>query len=104
MLTQLLGSLIANAMEALNLNGEIAIISRLSPEGRVVAEVSDNGPGIAPEDMGRLFKPFFTSKARGLGLGLPLVRRVVERLGGVVEVESAPAKGTTVRLHLPVWK
>lgn len=104
MLTQLLGSLIANAMEALKLNGEIAIVSRLSPQGRVVAEVSDNGPGIAPEDMGRLFKPFFTTKARGLGLGLPLVRRVVERLGGTVEVESAPAKGTTVRLHLPVWR
>lgn len=104
MLTQLLGSLIANAMEAMKSNGEISVVSRRSPQGLVLAEVSDNGPGIAPDDMGRLFKPFFTSKAQGLGLGLPLVRRVVERLGGTVEVESAPSKGTTVRLHLPIWK
>ena len=104
MLTQLIGSLIANAMEAMKSTGEIAIVSRRSLQGLVLAEVSDNGPGIAPDDMGRLFKPFFTSKAQGLGLGLPLVRRVVERLGGTVEVESAPAKGTTVRLHLPIWK
>lgn len=104
MLTQLLGSLIANAMEAMKSNGEISIVSRRSPQGLILAEVSDNGPGITPDDMGRLFKPFFTSKAQGLGLGLPLVRRVVERLGGTVEVESAPTKGTTVRLHLPIWK
>jgi two-component system sensor histidine kinase HydH len=70
----------------------------------VVAEIRDSGPGISPNDMKLIFKPFFTNKTKGLGLGLPLVRRVVERLGGKVEVDSAPGQGTAVRLYLPIWK
>lgn len=104
MLTQLIGSLIANAMEAIESHGEIRISSRLLPGGLVCAEIADNGPGIEPRDMARIFKPFFTSKTKGLGLGLPLVRRVVERLGGSVEVDSTPGAGTVVRLLLPLWK
>lgn len=104
MLTQLVGSLMANSMEAMEAGGEIRIGSGLTAKGLVLAEVKDNGPGIAPADMGSLFKPFFTSKSKGLGLGLPLVRRVIERLGGTVELDSAPGQGTAVRLHLPIWK
>jgi len=70
----------------------------------VLAEISDNGHGISAKDLNLIFKPFYTSKAKGLGLGLPLVRRVIERLGGTVEVESHTGKGTTVCLHLPIWK
>lgn len=103
-LTQLLGSLIANSMEAMESGGEIVVGSSVATNGRVSAEIRDNGPGIPPDDMSRIFKPFFTSKTRGLGLGLPLVRRVIERLGGTVEVESAPGEGTAVRLQLPVWE
>jgi len=107
MLTQLIGSLIANAMEALpadETDGEIRISSQHRPDGMICAEIADNGPGIAPRDMARIFKPFFTSKTKGLGLGLPLVRRVVERLGDSVEVDSTPDAGTVVRLLLPPWK
>ena len=104
MLVQLVGSIVANAMEALKTDGEIRVCSGLDAKGRVLAEVRDNGPGISSSDMGLIFKPFFTSKAKGLGLGLPLVRRVVERLGGAVEVDSNPGEGTSVRLHLLVWK
>lgn len=103
-LTQLLGSLIANSLEAMESGGEIEVGSAASANGRVLAEIRDNGPGIPPDDMDRIFKPFFTSKTKGLGLGLPLVRRVVERLGGSVEVESAPGEGTAVRLELPAWE
>lgn len=103
-LTQLLGSLIANSMEAMESGGEIVIGSAVEANGRVRAEIRDNGPGIPPDDMSRIFKPFFTSKTKGLGLGLPLVRRVVERLGGSLEVESAPGEGTAVHLQLPVWE
>lgn len=107
MLAQLIGSLIANSMEAMAANaepGEIRLSSQLRTGGMVSAEVADNGPGIPEPDMARIFKPFFTSKTKGLGLGLPLVRRVVERLGGSVEVESTPSSGTVVRLLLPLWK
>jgi two-component sensor histidine kinase len=104
MLVQLIGSLVANAMEAIKGNGEIALCSGRTASGLVFAEVRDNGSGISSGDIKRIFKPFYTSKAKGLGLGLPLVRRVVERLGGNVEVNSIPGKGTAVRLNLLVWK
>jgi signal transduction histidine kinase len=104
MLVQLIGSLVANAMEVMGAGGEISVCSKLDANGLVLAEVRDNGPGIIAGNMSLIFKPFFTSKAKGLGLGLPLVRRVVERFGGTVEVDSTPGKGTTVRLHLLIWK
>lgn len=103
-LCQLVGSLIANAMEAMESGGEIALSCQAGQNGMVVAQIRDSGPGISPGEMKLIFKPFFTSKTKGLGLGLPLVRRVVERLGGKVEVDSTPGKGTAVRLHLPIWK
>jgi signal transduction histidine kinase len=101
MLVQLLGSLIANAMEAMQSGGELRFSSRRA-DNSVIAELTDTGPGIRPADMNLIFKPFFTNKAKGLGLGLPLVRRVVERLGGTVEVASKLGHGTTVLLKLPV--
>lgn len=104
LLAQLLGSLVANAAEALDAGGEITLGSRLGDAGMVIAEIRDNGPGIGRENLGLVFKPFYTSKPNGLGLGLPLVRRVVERLGGTVELESAPGKGTCARLHLPICR
>lgn len=101
MFGQLIGSLITNASEAMQAGGEIVLISRPDPAGGVVVEVVDNGPGMPQEDIDSVFKPFFTTKQKGLGLGLPLVRRVVGRLGGAVEFFSEPGKGTRVLLHLP---
>jgi signal transduction histidine kinase len=103
LLTQMLGSLVVNAGEAMTGSGHIVLFGRrLGAE--CIAEVRDDGPGITPAEAGRVFKPFYTTKPKGLGLGLPLVRRLVERFGGSVELESAPGKGTLVRLHLPVWE
>lgn len=105
LLAQLVGSLVANALEAMEkTGGEIQVRSYSGDKDLVTVEIRDNGAGIAPRDMGLIFKPFFTNKAKGLGLGLPLVRRIVDRLGGSVELESAPGRGTAVRLNLPVWK
>lgn len=103
MLLQLAGSLISNAIEALESDGKISIATFLGTDSDVVVEIRDNGPGINSADLGRVFKPFFTSKSNGLGLGLPLVRRVIERLGGKVVLDSAPGRGTSVRLHLAAW-
>lgn len=99
LLGQMVGSLIANAAEAMPGGGEIRLVSRRE-SGWVVAEVADNGPGMADDTLRSIFKPFYTTKQRGLGLGLPLVRRVLERLGGRVEVISAPGRGTRVCLML----
>lgn len=100
-LQQLFGSLIANAIEAMPRGGEIVLHSHFDAEtNQVVVEVRDNGPGMSPDTASKAFKPFFTSKAKGLGLGLPLVRRVIERFGGSVALTSQTGSGTTVRMFL----
>jgi signal transduction histidine kinase len=99
-----------NALDACGSNVRIGHLSfRLRPgrgagenprEGAVV-EVVDDGCGIAPEDLGRVFDPFFTTKPRGVGMGLAIARKIVEGHGGQISADSAPGKGTTVRVWLP---
>lgn len=66
--------------------------------------VSDNGEGIPPENMSKLFQPLFTSRAKGIGLGLTVVKNLIEANGGSIEVESESGKGTTFMVMLPVIK
>ncbi|HMT12933.1 MAG TPA: HAMP domain-containing sensor histidine kinase, partial [Ignavibacteria bacterium] len=70
----------------------------------VYLEVSDNGPGIPGENIEKIFRPFFSSKGygKGTGLGLPIVKRIVEEHKGTIQVRSAPGKGTTFVISLPV--
>ena len=69
--------------------------------GHVHIDVVDAGPGIPPEVRDKLFTPFFTTKARGTGLGLATVRRIVEAHAGHVEILSSGKEGTTIRVTLP---
>jgi signal transduction histidine kinase len=96
-----LHSVVANAIDATPEGGRIEGRVAANAAGRVTILVSDTGHGIAREHMSRMFRPFFTTKAHGLGLGLAQVRRAVERFGGEVRIESAPGSGTTVTLELP---
>ena len=66
----------------------------------VTLEVRDDGPGLTREQLARVGQPFYTTKPRGLGVGLALSRRVLDRCGGRLEIESAPGRGTVVRLCL----
>ena len=68
---------------------------------QVTIEVIDTGPGIAREAMASIFKPYFTTKAGGTGLGLPMTRRIVEAHGGRIEVHSEAGRGTAFRVVLP---
>jgi signal transduction histidine kinase len=70
-------------------------------QGRWRIEVTDRGPGIAREDLPRLFEPFFTTRRTGSGLGLAIARNIIEGLGGTIVVESRPNVGTIVRIELP---
>ncbi|OGW62455.1 MAG: hypothetical protein A2V83_10900 [Nitrospirae bacterium RBG_16_64_22] len=105
-LRQVLWNLAMNAVEAMPGGGTLSIRARKSGEGgraapaEVAVEISDTGEGIAPEAMGKVFLPFFTTKERGSGLGLAIVYRIVEAHHGRIEVESRQGTGTTVRLHL----
>jgi two-component system NtrC family sensor kinase len=64
--------------------------------------VTDNGGGIAPEDMPRLFDPYFTTRRTGTGIGLAISRNIIEGLGGRITVASEPDRGTEVRIELPL--
>jgi len=66
-----------------------------------VVTVTDNGRGIPPEILPNIFRPFFTTKGNGTGLGLSLARRIVEEHRGRIEVSSEPLRGTTFRVFLP---
>lgn len=97
-------ALIVNASEAVTENGEITVRT-LNPDDRSVRiEVTDNGSGIAPEDIAHIFEPFFTTKhdASGIGLGLAIVHGIVQNHNGKIEVDSEVGRGTTVSVTLPL--
>jgi PAS domain S-box-containing protein len=100
-LNQVLLNLVTNAAEALagRRDGWIQLTARR--RGNLVAlEVVDNGPGIPEEVQPRVFRPFFTTKQHGSGLGLAVVRRLLAKMGGTAEIISQPGKGVTVRMLL----
>ncbi|MER3408843.1 MAG: hypothetical protein C4306_01780 [Thermoleophilia bacterium] len=110
-LEQVVMNLVVNARDAMPGGGRVTVAVRpvrafaeggqAEPAGFVVIEVTDTGVGIAPEDQARIFEPFFTSKSDGSGLGLAIVHGIVTRMGGRIEVRSAPGSGATFSVYLP---
>ncbi|MGG4147195.1 ATP-binding protein [Paenibacillus algorifonticola] len=93
---QLLINLVRNGMEAMGEKGVLHIFTGYLPlENKVVLRIRDNGVGIPAEQMSQLFKPFYTTKSKGTGLGLPLCLSIAERHNGKLEVESEEGEGTT---------
>jgi signal transduction histidine kinase len=70
--------------------------------GRVSIDVADTGPGIAPEQLARVFKLFFTTKSSGTGFGLAVAKKIVERHAGTISVQSQVGKGTRFTVELPL--
>ncbi|MBI5286856.1 MAG: PAS domain S-box protein [Deltaproteobacteria bacterium] len=116
-LTQVFLNLIKNGVEATDRNGEVRVITKMvtdfyrvgpAPQegykgGRMVeVEVKDNGCGIPQEDLTRVFTPFFTTKAKGSGLGLSISYRIVKDHGGFFKIESREGAGTMVSVFLPI--
>jgi signal transduction histidine kinase len=99
-LKQALLNLVLNALQATGAHGRVFIRTWGEERGFVIA-VCDDGEGMPPEVKEKMFTPFFTTREGGTGLGLPLVRRIVEQHGGSVEVSSTLGEGTTVRLVFP---
>lgn len=93
-------NLIRNAVQAMPNGGQLTIAARRETEGGVVS-FSDTGGGIAPDLMDRIFQPMFSTKARGLGLGLALCKLLVEGHKGRIQVSSQIGKGTTFVVYLP---
>jgi signal transduction histidine kinase len=95
-------NLLENAVQAVGDRGSIEVVLRPSADGGgVELELADSGSGIDPEVRDRLFEPFFSTKTGGSGLGLPLVKRIVEDHGGSVALRGAPGAGTRAVVWLP---
>jgi len=98
---QVVQGLVANAIEAMGHDGRLEIVGeRVRGRQQVLLTVRDSGPGMTSEQLKRVGKPFYTTKAHGLGVGLALARRIVERFGGTLEIDSAPGQGTQVRVAM----
>jgi signal transduction histidine kinase len=107
-LKQVLVNLVQNAAESMEDHGEVILRAREEEapfKGAVkrvaIIEVEDNGPGIRAEVAPRLFEPFFSTKKEGTGLGLPISARIIDGLGGTLDFETEPDRGTIFRIKLP---
>jgi signal transduction histidine kinase len=97
---QVLVNLMKNAMHALNPEGILTLATGMGPDA-VWISVADNGAGIPPETLSRIFEPFYTTKRKGSGLGLMIVQRILRDHGGRMELTSHVGKGTTFRFWIP---
>ncbi len=104
-------NLVLNAFQAMSSGGTLQVTATALPgsdgrgdgtqAGRVEVRFQDTGTGIKPEDLPKVFEPYFTTKEVGIGLGLALTKQIVEEHGGRIEISSELARGTLVRLQLP---
>ncbi|MEF3280373.1 MAG: HAMP domain-containing protein [Elusimicrobiota bacterium] len=101
-MNQVIRNLIKNAIEVMPERGKIIVRTDVTDENMAKIEIEDTGPGIPKEILEKLFTPFFTTKARGTGLGLAVVKKVVERHKGKVEIISQVGKGTCFKLYIPI--
>jgi signal transduction histidine kinase len=105
-LRQLFLNLLANASDAMRPGGQLTVrVAAVEKEngGQVMIEFADTGTGIAPDDLVKVWEPFFTTKpeGKGTGLGLAICRRIAEEHRGVISIESEAGQGTTVCILLP---
>lgn len=100
LLRQALLNIVINGQQAMPDGGTLGITTEVDGDA-VVIKVSDTGGGVAPEDRNRILRPFFSTKARGNGLGLSITQRIVGDHGGMLSFESNPSEGTTFIIRLP---
>lgn len=99
-MTQVVLNLVRNALEAAGHGGQVILALR-KETGGVVFAVRDNGPGLSPEVRKKLFQPFFTTKERGTGLGLPVIQAIVKNHGGQITADNLPGGGAEFIVLLP---
>ena len=104
---QILENLIVNAYQAMPDGGKLTFTVKPRKKGKLQylsIHVKDSGIGISSEDLTKIFEPLFTTKPKGIGLGLAVCRKLAEFNGGTIHVESEPGKGAEFILELPVWE
>jgi len=97
-------NIMANGVEAMSSldGGRLTVAMQALPGKQVEVAITDTGHGLEPHQVEQALKPFYSTKPRGTGLGLPLVARILAAHGGGLAIESRPRRGTTVRITLPV--
>lgn len=103
-LHQVIENLVRNAREAMHEQDDRRLALRVDAAGGTAeVRVTDNGPGITPENLEQIFQPFVSTKGKGMGLGLSICREIVEGHGGRLDVESTPGVGSTFIVRLPLY-
>ncbi len=107
-IAQVVQNLGMNALQAMGDNGRLLFrsfaVDRKQDKSFIGLEIRDTGPGIPTEDIDKIFDPFFTTREGGTGLGLSISYQIINEHGGIVEVDSMPAKGTSIYIYIPVYK
>jgi two-component system, NtrC family, sensor histidine kinase HydH len=101
-LTQCFLNIFLNALHAMENGGRVTVSCSTKDNDRVRIDIKDNGSGISPDDLGKIFDPYFTTKPKGTGLGLAIVHKIIEAHQGQVSVRSAIGQGTTFSITLPL--
>ncbi len=96
-------NIIKTAIEAMDSKGTLTVTVRRSVDGQAEVAFADTGPGIAPEDLDRVFQPLFSTKAKGIGFGLSIAKMIVDRHNGSIEAKSEPGKGAVILIRLPPY-
>ena len=101
-LDRVFNNIILNAVQAMPEGGRLVVKSEAPSPGWVAVSVADTGVGIPKENMANLFEPLFTTKAKGIGLGLAVVKNMVDGHGGTIVVQSEVGQGSTFTVRLPL--
>ncbi len=97
-------NIVNNAVEAMDGRGTLTATVHTTADGRAEVSLADTGPGIAAENLNRVFQPLFSTKAKGIGFGLSIARLVIDRHGGTIAAKSEPGKGANIIIRLPLYR
>lgn len=101
-LSQVFGNIIINAIQAMPEGGQIAVKTKASDSEWIVISFADTGAGVPVEHLEKLFEPLFTTKTKGIGLGMAVAKILVEAHGGTIKVESKVGEGSIISVRLPI--
>jgi PAS domain S-box-containing protein len=96
-------NIVSNALDAMDDKGVLTVRIGTTAGGQAEVSFADTGPGIAPENLDKVFQPLFSTKAKGIGFGLSITKMIVDRQGGTIEARSEAGKGATLIIQLPPY-
>ncbi len=96
-------NVIKNAIEAIDGKGTLTVTAHATTDGKAEVSFTDTGPGIAAENLERVFQPLFSTKARGIGFGLSIAKTIINKHEGTIEAKSEPGKGANIIIKIPLF-